>query len=378
MKKSLKIILTVILVIFASLFAISCKTNESAHEHTYGLSYTYDKTHHWYAATCEHENEYYGKGEHTYNGDFVCTVCKYKHVHSYVTEYAYDDTHHWFPANCGHNDFKSNVIKHVYDANYICLFCGYSHEHRMVGGSCSCGYTDGSVTPIVTNLVGNTFYLQSAVFNEGDGKGDILYTPADEGFSKDFYNLTFTEEGKGYANMAMPIDKELTYELDGESLTVNIFRDTAQQSNFILSYVQEVAVYTGSFKGGRIVLNYDFTTASGISKSRVYIFTPGEKLTNDYFVYNDLVGKTFSNQVQGQKLNYREVTVKEGNVCDVTFYNYTDGVAVPDKYTDCVSIFTSTNKDGVYHYVLRCYVGLTGYDIKFTVDGVIVDFKQVV
>lgn len=43
------------------------------HQHTYGAGWTYDATHHWHEATCEHSEETEGKAEHTWDGGEVTT-----------------------------------------------------------------------------------------------------------------------------------------------------------------------------------------------------------------------------------------------------------------------------------------------------------------
>lgn len=46
------------------------------HAHTFADTFSYDETHHWYAANCEHKNEVKDKAEHVMSGD-ACTVCPY-------------------------------------------------------------------------------------------------------------------------------------------------------------------------------------------------------------------------------------------------------------------------------------------------------------
>ncbi|MCI8435901.1 MAG: hypothetical protein HFK10_08130 [Clostridia bacterium] len=46
------------------------------HTHTFSETLSYDETHHWYAATCEHADEVKDKAAHIMQGD-ACTVCAY-------------------------------------------------------------------------------------------------------------------------------------------------------------------------------------------------------------------------------------------------------------------------------------------------------------
>ena len=382
MKKIFTIFITVLLIFTCSTFIFACSNDDNSHEHTFNMSYSKDKTHHWFSATCEHESEVLGKAEHDYNLDFICQTCGYKHNHEYSSVYSKNETSHWYETTCGHSEFKKDLTKHVYDGNYICLLCEYSHEHSTGSdGKCECGFNVNEPETTVTDLVGKSFYLQSAIINEGDG--DKVYSSADVGYSKDFYNITFTENGKGYANIAMPIDKEITYEVVNGEITLLVYRDTIANDNSQYVYRQEKMKYTGSFKGNRLVLNYSFVK-NGVTCNHSYIFAPGEKLTNEFIDYTDFVGKTYTSKIEGEKYNYREISFKENNLADVTFYNYTDGEPIPTKHVDCISILTSEkvvdtqNNVTTYYYVLKTKCKGNDYNIKFTIDGVVVGFKEVV
>ncbi len=67
--------LTILCILMLSLL-ISCQ-QEPANEHTFSKEWTYDTTHHWHEATCEHTDLVSGKAEHTFE-DGVCTTCGYK------------------------------------------------------------------------------------------------------------------------------------------------------------------------------------------------------------------------------------------------------------------------------------------------------------
>ena len=45
----------------------STSNSEETHQHTFATTYSKDETYHWYAATCEHENEVKDKQEHVWN-----------------------------------------------------------------------------------------------------------------------------------------------------------------------------------------------------------------------------------------------------------------------------------------------------------------------
>ena len=81
-----------VLFISTSAFFISCSNDDDSHEHTFATEWTYDATHHWHAATCEHKDQIKDKAEHTFgewksNKDAtteadgtktrICSVCGY-------------------------------------------------------------------------------------------------------------------------------------------------------------------------------------------------------------------------------------------------------------------------------------------------------------
>ncbi len=49
-------------------------------DHTYAASWSKSKTHHWYAATCEHADEKKDYAEHTFGDGTQCTVCSYQRL----------------------------------------------------------------------------------------------------------------------------------------------------------------------------------------------------------------------------------------------------------------------------------------------------------
>jgi len=113
----------------AILFAVSTlmvSCSSEVHEHTFAEEWTYDKTTHWRAATCEHKDEVINFEEHSF-GEWTitkepteeaegsreksCTVCEYtvpevieklEHKHKFATEWTKDETNHWHASTCGH------------------------------------------------------------------------------------------------------------------------------------------------------------------------------------------------------------------------------------------------------------------------------------
>ena len=75
MKKSIKAILSVVLVLV--LGAIVFTACESKHEHGFSEEWTHDETGHWHACTGENCNETEGLAAHVYDNDAdaTCNVC---------------------------------------------------------------------------------------------------------------------------------------------------------------------------------------------------------------------------------------------------------------------------------------------------------------
>ncbi len=81
MKKKILGILITFLVLFSVTLLTACNSGEKEepHRHTYSTEWTYDETHHWKVATCEHTEEIKDKAEHSFINR-VCNVCGKKEV----------------------------------------------------------------------------------------------------------------------------------------------------------------------------------------------------------------------------------------------------------------------------------------------------------
>ena len=65
MKNKFKLLFVLLAAVACFSFAIACKEVPPPHEHTFEAELSYDSTHHWYAASCEHTEEQKDKAEHT-------------------------------------------------------------------------------------------------------------------------------------------------------------------------------------------------------------------------------------------------------------------------------------------------------------------------
>ncbi len=91
-----------------------------------------NNTHHWHDVTCTHD----AKGDlglhsdYDENNDGVCDVCSYKYncQHTYDDKWSYDNTHHWHQATCDHNYTKDKAHHTDIDGNLICDTCECDYE----------------------------------------------------------------------------------------------------------------------------------------------------------------------------------------------------------------------------------------------------------
>ena len=109
-----------------------------AHTHKFSSDWTYDGTHHWKAAKCEHTSEVSEKAAHSFgewtttkdpteevegSKERTCTVCGYiatetieklAHTHKYSEDWTSDETYHWHLATCEHPTEVSDKAKHTF------------------------------------------------------------------------------------------------------------------------------------------------------------------------------------------------------------------------------------------------------------------------
>ncbi len=131
------------------------------HTHTFADDWTYDETHHWHAATCEHEDEVSGMAPHEWNEGTItlqpgcteegertytceCGAFKKEPIaptgHTYSDEWTYNGTDHWHAATCGHTGEMSGKAPHEWDDGKITVEPTCTEAGERVY-SCACGAT---------------------------------------------------------------------------------------------------------------------------------------------------------------------------------------------------------------------------------------------
>ena len=73
-----KLVLVGLVLLASVMVLVGCK-HEVQHEHSFAEQWTYDGTHHWKDATCEHTAEKSGYAEHTFVNE-VCSICNYSRI----------------------------------------------------------------------------------------------------------------------------------------------------------------------------------------------------------------------------------------------------------------------------------------------------------
>lgn len=114
-----------------------------SHTHKFATTWSSDPACHWYAATCEHNEEKSSLNPHQWNnGDitkaateeaegektFTCSVCNFSkieiipvlsHSHTISSDWTFDEQFHWNAADCGKTDHIENKNGHQWNDGEI-------------------------------------------------------------------------------------------------------------------------------------------------------------------------------------------------------------------------------------------------------------------
>ena len=154
------------------------------HQHTYGAGWTYDATHHWHEATCEHTGEKDGYAEHTWDSGevttpatcteagektYTCTVCSATKTeviaatgHSYAKEWSSDNTHHWHEATCEHTGEKDGYAEHTWNSGEVTTPATCGKEGVTTFTCADCGKTKTEPIPATGNHAWNSGTVTTA------------------------------------------------------------------------------------------------------------------------------------------------------------------------------------------------------------------------
>ena len=219
-RKSIAILLSVVLMLVIMLTACNCK------KHKFSTEWKYDDTSHWHECLKKKHSDVADKAEHTFNEGVVttaptetsegvltltCTVCGYqktksiekvKHVHTFNDKvWQTDENNHWHPATCAHTDEKGSSGKHVWDEGKTSIPADYGKAGEKTFTCTECKATktepiaaldskENTLSLAKENILSKTydgtpFALTVAEFvYNGDGKVAFSYKLKVEGDDK--------------------------------------------------------------------------------------------------------------------------------------------------------------------------------------------------
>ena len=219
-RKSIAILLSVVLMLVIMLTACNCK------KHKFSTEWKYDDTSHWHECLKKKHSDVADKAEHTFNEGVVttaptetsegvltltCTVCGYqktksiekvKHVHTFNDKvWQTDENNHWHPATCAHTDEKGSLGKHVWDERKTSIPADYGKAGEKTFTCTECKATktepiaaldskENTLSLAKENILSKTydgtpFALTVAEFvYNGDGKVAFSYKLKVEGDDK--------------------------------------------------------------------------------------------------------------------------------------------------------------------------------------------------
>lgn len=219
-RKSIAILLSVVLMLVIMLTACNCK------KHKFSSEWKYDDTSHWHECLKKKHSDVADKAEHTFNEGVVttaptetsegvltltCTVCGYqktksiekvKHVHTFNDKvWQTDENNHWHPATCAHTDEKGSLGKHVWDEGKTSIPADYGKAGEKTFTCTECKATktepiaaldskENTLSLAKENILSKTydgtpFALTVAEFvYNGDGKVAFSYKLKVEGDDK--------------------------------------------------------------------------------------------------------------------------------------------------------------------------------------------------
>ena len=219
-RKSIVILLSVVLMLVIMLTACNCK------KHKFSSEWKYGDTSHWHECLKKKHSDVADKAEHTFNEGVVttaptetsegvltltCTVCGYqktksiekvKHVHTFNDKvWQTDENNHWHPATCAHTDEKGSLGKHVWDEGKTSIPADYGKAGEKTFTCTECKATktepiaaldskENTLSLAKENILSKTydgtpFALTVAEFvYNGDGKVAFSYKLKVEGDDK--------------------------------------------------------------------------------------------------------------------------------------------------------------------------------------------------
>ena len=150
-----KLTILTLIVSTTLLIGSSCKKEEPPHEHTFAETWTIDYDYHYKKATCEHTDEYDGRGNHTYENN-VCSVCGYAKEAPYLSMSLNDDGQSYSASKNWEYPETNIVIPATYKGKPVTSVGGFYQDKNIVSV-----VIGENVKSILANAFGECTNLQS-------------------------------------------------------------------------------------------------------------------------------------------------------------------------------------------------------------------------
>ena len=208
MKKSIKAILSVVLVLV--LGAIVFTACESKHEHGFSEEWTHDETGHWHACTGENCEEKGKFAAHVYDNDAdtTCNVCGYvraAHTHAASAEWSKDETNHWHECTVDGCAEKLDTAAHTWNAGEITTPATFTSDGVKTYTCTVCAKTktesvafECAEVPFEKSTVADKTYATITITDDTIGTYYFKYNVSDVSMDKtEYYWIVVKKAGGG-------------------------------------------------------------------------------------------------------------------------------------------------------------------------------------
>lgn len=196
MKKSIKAILSVVLVLVlgaALLVACNNKGGEEPETHTYSTTWSHDASEHWHQCTQDGHTDVADKAAHTYDNDAdtTCNVCGYErpaHDHA-ATAWSSDATYHWHDCTVSGCGEQFDKAAHIWDEGTITTEATFTSDGEKT-------YTCTVCQKTKTETVTMEYIDVNFVKSDAEVQTKVRFTVAEAGT----YYFRYEVQDCGFAN----------------------------------------------------------------------------------------------------------------------------------------------------------------------------------
>lgn len=337
----------------------------SEHEHTYFDYWSYDETHHWHAASCEHTSYYTDKAEHDFErGDPVPPT------------YTADGYTPYVCSVCGYEERRETVPQLVhYRGDSVLTAIDLGRESDVD--------EDGFLTEqLDTDLIGRTYYLKFTMTHYFRYFYVEFRSPNGGYYGVDDVNVTLHQLYSGTAASVANTISLTTKEMDGK--TVWVLADRSEIDSFYDYFCLKVTPKTFADRTVVAVHNdkiytemtSDTVDIGKLENRETYYFSRAVDLQEEmllvltlrvhYFVYNEETGEVEDTILPPSSNTYSvdKAEIFSGGIkTNVTKNTYYDAYYNPEGYR--LTIYSAKEEQDPVFITLRFSIDK---DI-ITVDG---------